>query len=126
MPSEMSLGDEIAKHSLFEQRSMSACDRECRGNVVHQIGRDHQVSQTQRRKENLAEASREQHKPVAVESLKRRYRASPVTILAVIIVFENERAGLPGPLQQLQTSGEAHRDSAGKLVTWGDVDQPPS
>src|ERR1035438_7718342 len=90
MSPEVSFGDEIAKYGLFKQRCVAARHRDCCGHVIHHVGRNHQVPQPQRREENFAEASREEHQPAAVESLQSRHWTSRIAILTVVIVFKSE------------------------------------
>src|ERR1700688_4662278 len=123
MTAEVSCGDEIGECGLFHQRGVTAGDRKRGGKAIHEVMREHEIAEAERREENFAEASGEENQAVAVETLERGDGASCVAEFAVVIVFQNQRAGFASGFEQLEAAGKAHRDSEGKLVTGCDVDE---
>ena len=67
-----------------------------------QIGRHDHETEAQRRKQRLAEAADIDHASVGVEAVQARDRPRPVAELAVVVVFDDPRAGGVRPFQQRQ------------------------
>src|SRR5688500_6099075 len=86
-------------------------------------GGEHQVGETKGWEEDFAEGAEENHLAARIEALQRRHRTSGVAVLAVVVVFEDQRAGGAGPLQQFQPPRQRHGHSQRKLVRRSDVDQ---
>jgi hypothetical protein len=93
---EVSHGDEVAEDGLVHERGVTAGARERGGNAIGEVGGEHEIAEAERRKENFAEAAGEEDEAVARESLEGRDGAACVAELAVLIVFQNERAGFAG------------------------------
>jgi len=100
MTPEVTLGDKIAQYGLFQDGSVPDGHRQIGGEIVQQVRRNHEISQTKRREQYFAEAACEQHESVAVESLQRGNRAARITVFAVVVILKDERAGPPAPLEQ--------------------------
>ena len=87
--------------------------------VIDKIRRYHDVAESQRREQNFAERSDVDHAGVRVEALQRGDGLAFVAVLAVVIVFDDPRAGALSPFDQLQTARSAHGDAERKLVRRG-------
>ena len=85
LPPKMALRNEIAKHRLLTRRCAPAGIRDGRGDFVRQVRRDHQVAQTQRWKQHLAETTGKQHQSAVIKSLQCGRWAPRVPKLAVIV-----------------------------------------
>src|SRR5215510_12809841 len=78
--------------------------------------RQHHVTDSQRRKQHLIEASQKRDRSEFVESLKRRNRLSLKPKFTVVVILDDKRADFPRPRQDRQTPVERHRHSEWKLV----------
>src|SRR5215468_9193569 len=85
---EMSFNEELAHHSLIDDGGVPVADESCCGEFVDQHGRNHQVTEAQRRQQQLAEAARKNYWSFRIESLNRGNRSACVTIFAVVIVLK--------------------------------------
>src|SRR5580704_6951513 len=117
----MSCGNEIAQDGLLHQRGVAASDGERGGNAIGEICRHDEVAEAKRGEENFAEAAGEEDEAVAIEALQRWDWSSGVTEFAIVVVFQNLRAGFAGGFEELQTAREAHGDSEGKLMARSNV-----
>jgi hypothetical protein len=123
VPTEVSLGDEVAQHRLIEQRRVTPRHGDRRREVRHEVLRDDQISEPQRREEHFVERAEKEHLPAGVEPLQRRNRTSRVAVFAVVVVFENQRAGAARPLQQFQPPRQRHGHPQRELMRRRGVDQ---
>src|SRR5262249_36067178 len=83
-----------------------------------------QVAEPQRWQENLAEAAREDHGLAVIESLEGRDGPADISILTVVVVFEDPRPSAARPIEELQSPAHCHHRSQRKLMRGRDVDQP--
>ncbi len=83
-------------------------------------GGHHHVAHAQRRHDGFTEGAHKDHPVVLVEAFQRRQHLAGVVKLPVIIVFDDPRLVLAGPVEQLLLArqGERHRQRA--LVRRGD------
>src|ERR1700756_67495 len=101
MTAEMPLADELAQHKLFQKGCVPNRERQGRFEMRLQSGRNHHVSYAESGKQHLAKTPRIQNHPIVIESLEGWNRAPRITVLAVIIVFEDHRARIFSPLNKL-------------------------
>ncbi len=58
---------------------------------------------------------------MAIESLESGDGAAGIAEFAVVVIFQNQRAGFAGGFEKLEPARETHRDADGKLVTGSDI-----
>jgi hypothetical protein len=94
-----------------------------RGQLVDQPGRGDQPARAEGGGQHLGRGA-EVDDDAGVHAVQRGQRADVVAELAVVVVFHDDRAGLPGPRDQRLPA--AHRQAAAErvLVGGGGVEQP--
>src|SRR5215212_1337638 len=105
----MSGGDKLGEHGLLRGWRMPVGELAGRCEGINEIGRDDQVAEPERGEVDLAEGAHVDDVLFGVQSLKRLERASRVTVLGIVVVFDHPRPRTPRPPEQFQSAGEAHR-----------------
>src|SRR5262249_54949382 len=123
MPDKMSRLYEFSEYKLFEDGRMARTQRQHGFEIRYQGRGDHHISQAETRKQNFAETARVQHRSGFVQALHGWNRTPDITEFTVIVVFENQRTRLVGPLKQLQAPRQAHSGTQWKLVSRRYVNQ---
>ncbi|MNZ29024.1 hypothetical protein D3C78_462680 [compost metagenome] len=123
MPLKVPLGHELGHHALGSHLGMPHCQRPALAESLHQPRRQYQIAKAQRWESDLAKGTDVQHPPLPVQSRQRRQRCSVVTVLAVIVIFDDPAILALGPGQQRQAPGQAHGHPRRVLVRRGDVNQ---
>src|SRR6476661_3523071 len=100
--SEVTLLEKIGERGLIEPRRTEAGDQRLLAECVDNRRWNDDVSEPQRRKEDLAEGADVDHASGTIETAERGQRRSLVAKLAVVIVLENPSISFFRPLQQLQ------------------------
>ena len=105
---EMTFADELSRYCLSnigwtDIHRLPHC-----GEALDQIGRDDKISESQRWKHHFAEAADVDHTTICIQALQGSDWHGVVAIFAVVIVFDNPRAGASGPLEQLQPARRTH------------------
>src|SRR5690348_3405905 len=98
MLGKVSLSDEIAQYRLINHRGMAVHDEPGSSELFDKRVRHDEVAQPQARKEQLAEAARQDDRAAAIQTLKRRNGPARVTVFAVVIVLKDQRPCAAGPL----------------------------
>ncbi|MNP31160.1 hypothetical protein D3C76_1242700 [compost metagenome] len=124
MPQKMSLGHELGHHTLRTHFRMPHRQGAGLTERLDQTLRQHQVTQAQRGKGDLAEGADVQHPPLPVECCKRGQGRAAVTVLAVVVVFDDPAIAALSPAQQFQTTRQAHGHPGRVLVGRRDIGQP--
>src|SRR5579872_233515 len=104
MSSKVAFLDEIGEHLLIERWHTEIYDAAHKDKAVNQIGRNDEVTETQRGKDHFAEGADVNHAGVGVESLQGSDGKALVTIFAVVVVFDDPCAGTVRPLDELQAA----------------------
>ncbi|MNN27269.1 hypothetical protein D3C81_1408000 [compost metagenome] len=124
MPLEVPSGHEFGHHPLATDLRMPHRQRPGLAECLRQLRRQHQVTQAQRREGDLAEGADVQHPPLPVECCKRGQGRAAVTVLAVVVVFDDPAIAALSPAQQFQTTRQAHGHPGRVLVGRRDIGQP--
>ena len=124
MPLEMPGGHELRHHRLGADLRVPHIQRAALGKGLDQRRRQHQVTQAQRRKGDLAEGPDIQHPPLPIQRRQGCQRRAAVAVLAVVVVLDDPAAGALGPGQQLQAPRQAHDHAGGVLMRRGHIGQP--
>src|SRR6266550_3343300 len=90
---EMTFADELSRYCLSnigwtDIHRLPHC-----GEALDQIGRDDKISESQRWKHHFAEAADVDHTTICIQALQGSDWHGVVAIFAVVIVFDNPRAG---------------------------------
>ena len=83
-------------------------------------GGHHHVPHAQRWHDGFAEGAHKDHPVMLVEAFQRRQHFAGVVKFAVIIIFDNPRLVLAGPVEQLLLARQRERDRQRALVRRGD------
>ena len=83
-------------------------------------GGHHHVAQAQRRHDGFTEGAHKNHPVVPIETFQRRQHLAGVVKLAVVIVFDNPRLVLAGPVEQLLLARQGERYRQRALMRRGD------
>jgi len=124
MTLEMPGGDELRHHRLAADVGMTHVQRAAAGERLGQRGRQHQVTQAQGGKGDLAEGADVEHPPLAIQRGQGRQRRAVVAIFAVVVVLDDPAIAALSPRQQLQAPRQRQRDAAGILVRRRHIGQP--
>ena len=89
--------------------------------LVAEIGRNDDEAKAEGREDRFGEGPDVDDASVGIESMEAWEWTRPIAELAVVIVFDDPRAGVACPLQQRQTADEGHRYTERKLVGRRDV-----
>src|SRR5215472_12248378 len=89
---KMPLTNEIVKHGLIEMRRINVHRLPDRKESVDEVRRNHDVTEPQGREQSLAKRADIDNARMAIEPLERRNGHALVSILVVIVVFDD-----PGP-----------------------------
>src|SRR5581483_1752280 len=119
----MSFLDKIRQSELFEDRDMSLQLPLQRCDEIDKLRWDHQITQAQGRKHDLAQGAEIDYTSFIIQPLERLDGSATIAILAIIVIFENPGVRLLGPLQQGQTLSQAHNHAKGGLVGGGHYSQ---
>ena len=75
-----------------------------------------EIAQPQWRKKYLVKASQKDNGASLVQTLERGHWPTVEAILAVVVIFNKESSGLPGPLQNRDPTFNGHRHAQRKLM----------
>src|SRR6201984_2964227 len=118
---EVAFLDEIGEGCLVE-RGRKNVGGFARGiKCADEIFRNNHVAQAQGGEQNLAKCADVDDASVRVHALQGSDRVASEAIFAVVIVFDNPRAGAGSPIEKLHTTGGAHRGAHWILVRRRDV-----
>ena len=90
---------------------------------IHHLRRNYQVTKPKSREEHCAETACKNYNARAIQSLQCRNGATRVTVFAVVIIFENCRAGTSRPFEQSQAATQRHCHAERKLMSRRHVHQ---
>ena len=121
---EVALTNEFAENELLEHGGVARSERLDGRDAFREMWGHDEIAETESGKEYFAEAARVENLAGVVESLKRGDGAAGVAILAVVVVFKDECAGLPRPREQLEPAREAHGGAERELMAGRDIDEP--
>src|SRR5262245_29318801 len=82
-------GEEIAHDCLIQNRRVTIGHEARGGKRVDQLQRNDEISETKCRQQHLAEAPGKDDASTSIDSLKRRCWPSLVSVLTVVVVFED-------------------------------------
>src|SRR5580658_10371066 len=96
---EMSFANKVREHFLIKgwwPQVHGTADGE---KTVDEVRRNDEITETQSRKQDFAEGPDVNHARVGVEPLQGCERHALVAILTVIVIFDDPRSGVLGPVQ---------------------------
>ena len=115
---------ELRHHGLSTDFRMPHVQGAAPGKWLNQTLGQYQIPQTQGREHHLAEGADIDHPPLTVQCRQRRQRGPAITVLAVVIVFDDPALITLGPVQQFKAPGQAHGHSCRVLMGRRHVGQP--
>ncbi|MCG3160491.1 MAG: hypothetical protein JMDDDDMK_01560 [Acidobacteria bacterium] len=83
---------------------------------INQVRRNNHATQTQTRKDRFTEAADINHPAILIESLQGCERTPRVSVLAVVIVFDDPGGVALRPLDERQAARQTHRDAERELM----------
>src|SRR5215211_5172185 len=108
MACKVTFEHELSKHSLFQHGGMNIDETSHFQEWLHQRWRQDQVTDSKRRKKNLAEGADIDDTVCIIEPLEGGQRTSPKTELTVVIIFKDIGIGALCPVQKCQPPRERH------------------
>ncbi len=121
MPVVAAALDEARERELVQRRRSAAREHAALGCWLHEPPREHEPTESQRRRERLARGAQVDD-VVGREALQRRERRAVVAELGVVIVVDHNSSALAGPLEQRRPPRRGERDPGGELMRGGDDD----
>ena len=100
MPGKMALVQKVEERQMLQNGEMNIEKAPHGQQGLDQFcGRD-QEAQAQSWKQHFAQGTDIEHPPGMVQSLERLQRAPTRAVFAIIVILQNPRTGLSGPVQQ--------------------------
>ena len=104
MTLEMSPTNEVGQSELGQGRAPGVKQRLNGSKDADELFWHDQITKAQRGEYRLRKGARVEHARALVQRLQGLDRPAPVAILAVIVIFENQRPAPLRPVQKLQSS----------------------
>ncbi|MNQ96148.1 hypothetical protein D3C85_1117410 [compost metagenome] len=121
---QFAIGDELGQRPLGERRRMPVADLLGPDHGVDERAWQHRIAQAHLRKGGLGKRANEGHQAILVHALQAIGGPALEAELAVVVVFDDNRAQCLGTSQQSLSARGGHRHAQGILVRRGHVDQP--
>src|SRR5581483_8429681 len=96
----VALVHEIGKDGLIKQRRAYISRASNTRKPVHQIRRNNHITESQGWKQSLAESADVDYARVLIQALEGSYRHALIAVFAVVVVLDDPRVGLLGPLEK--------------------------
>jgi hypothetical protein len=97
---KVSIGDEVGEHGLGQNRRIVSRQETRPGKRLDQAWRHDEIAEAEPGKQYLAQRPEVDYPSVAVQALQGGQGLATIPVLAVIVVFQDPRIGLAGPLEQ--------------------------
>ena len=117
---EVTFAEKIREHGLVEMGRTDVHGVAHGEEWIDEIGRNDEVADAKRGEEHFAEGANVDNAGSVVETLEGGNGLALVAKLAVVVIFDDPRAGLAGPMQELKTTRGGHGDAEGILVRRSD------
>ena len=102
MTREVAFRDEVGEHALGNSGPADVHRIADCGEVRDEILRDHDVAETQRREQHLAERADIDDPAVSVQPLERGDRRAAIAVLAVVVVLDDPGSVSLRPVEELE------------------------